>query len=933
MADDLLDEFLGWFKSNRKPKRSPQASAPGLFSTLPTNNNLSNWVAGGTLSRELKETRAKWTQMEIAWRASPLAKQSVHEFVADFVRSLYPDLESLPAMPILVALCEATEALWESEPVGEYQANWQIIDTDIEVAFDTRQFMTRRLKWCLDYQRMEGIWRRLLRGAYVDFIRAMPDGAFRDWSGDKPDGFGVPLIELFEDPAQIVGQFLLFPYDDDTLRLDLFLGLRRNLERNLKIASDIPISEDIRDHQHRVIGPHDRKDLTPAELSDLFLARTPFAALMDLTIPFEIPEAIRFEHCHIIGGTGHGKTQLLQNLVHADLIAAKSDNRSVVVVDSQGDLIAKLSRLSLFDPDDPDSLANRLILIDPSDVEHPASLNLFNAHLDRLTTYTPADRERVLNGVVDLYERFFGDLLGAELTQKQGVIFKYLARLMLAIPEATVHTLMQVMEDGRPFRAHMQALDGSARYFFETEFFHPSFAATKRQILKRLWGLLSTPAFERMFAQRDNKLDLFDALQDGKIVFINTAKELLKDEGSQLFGRFFLALIAQAALERSTIDESVRTPTFVYVDEAQEYFDDRVEAILNQARKYRVGLTLAHQTLDQLSTRLRSVIFANTSMKCAGGVSAKDARTLDDEMHTSAEFIESMRRRKGRTEFAVWLKNQTPHAIRLSVPLGFVERQPILEDDALDRLLNDNRRRYCGTRADVLELSRVEWLEEEATTQSRPSAPTPSPPPIPDQLGHQAQPQDLHSPQTQTPARVSREATQSQRAPTTPGKGGAQHRYLQQLIKQLAEERGFRAVVEEAVEGGQVDVGLHRSDLSIACEISITSTPEYETRNLAKCLRAGFERVWAIAPDAKRRKSIQSEAKPRLGPDFERVEFLTTAELVEALDALALQEPDETIVKGYRVTTTRKVVAPAEARDRRASIARILAQSVTRPGD
>ena len=44
------------------------------------------------------------------------------------------------------------------------------------------------------------------------------------------------------------------------------------------------------------------------------------------------------------------------------------------------------------------------------------------------------DRERVLNGVIELYEVFFGALLGAELTQKQGVIFKYLARLMLTIP-------------------------------------------------------------------------------------------------------------------------------------------------------------------------------------------------------------------------------------------------------------------------------------------------------------------------------------------------------------------------------------------------------------------------------------------------------------------------------------------------------------------
>ena len=389
----------------------------------------------------------------------------------------------------------------------------------------------------------------------------------------------------------------------------------------------------------------------------------------------------------------------MQRMIHADLVAAQTERRSIVVIDSQGDLINKLVRLECLRAWTSSTVfADRLIVIDPADVEFPAALNLFDAHLDRLRDYRPVDRERVLNGVVELYEVFFGALLGAELTQKQGVIFKYLARLMLTIPGATIVTLMQLMEDGKPFGTHMEALDGSARYFFETEFFHPSFAATKRQILKRLWGVLATPAFERMFAQKANKLDLFQALQDGKIVLINTAKELLKDEGSQLFGRFFIALLAQAALERSTIDEDERTPTFVYVDEAQEYFDDSIETILNQARKYRVGLTLAHQTLDQLSPRLRAAIHSNTSLKCVGGVSARDARALADELHTTSEFVESMRRRNGRTEFAVWLKNQTPHAIRLSVPLGFLEGQPILAEEASSTASSPrNRARYCGT--------------------------------------------------------------------------------------------------------------------------------------------------------------------------------------------------------------------------------------------
>jgi hypothetical protein len=44
---------------------------------------------------------------------------------------------------------------------------------------------------------------------------------------------------------------------------------------------------------------------------------------------------------------------------------------------------------------------------------------------------------------------------------------------------------------------------------------------------------LANPVLERMFAHPKNNLDLFGAMQDGKIVVINTAKDLLKTEGQR----------------------------------------------------------------------------------------------------------------------------------------------------------------------------------------------------------------------------------------------------------------------------------------------------------------------------------------------------------------------------------------------------------------
>lgn len=625
----------------------------------------------------------------------------------------------------------------------------------------------------------------------------------------------------------------------------------------------------------------------------------------------------------------------MQRMIHNDLVAAQHERRSVVVIDSQGDLINKLMRLALFDPDTPDSLADRLILIDPADVEFPFSLNLFDSHLDRIKDYSAADRERVLNGVIELYEVFFSSMLGAELTQKQGVIFRYLARLMMTIPDATIHTLMQIMEDGKPFKSYMDKLEGSARYFFATEFFHPSFAATKKQILKRLWGVLSTPTFERMFAQKDNTLDLFDELNAGKIILISTAKDLLKNEGSALLGRFLIAMLSQAALERSTLAPNERTPTFVFIDEAQEYFDDSIETILSQARKYRVGLTLAHQTLDQLTLRLRASILANTSLKCVGGVSNRDAHALAGELRTDADFIESMRRHKDRSEFAVWLKHETPHAIRLSVPLGFLERQPILSEEGFAQVLASNRIQYCCP-AD--QLPSMDFSPEQPDAEVAPSSPAvqpiperQAPPPVQTASEQRSPPVEPQEAQADTPIQPE-PAKRKQALPMAErelGKGGPQHRYVQHLIKGLAEERGFRAVIEAQVEGGHVDVGLYWEGLSIACEISVTSTAAYEARNLAKCVASGFTYVFAIGSDAKRLRTIENAAKAVLSvDDLAKIAFLTPDAVAAALDSLSLPPTEETVVRGYRVKVSKTVVSTSEVQDRRASVARVIAQSL-----
>lgn len=866
--------------------------------------------------------RATWDEVERAWAASPASKLRLVPAILNLVEEAVGQEAPRLGNAFVIELALAADTLLRAEDIVALEADWPLIEADIAVAVHVRAMLTRRRRWALDYERLMAVFRRQLVGGFRDLVAALPDGCF-DTSGTDIAPFTVPLASMLENPAETIESLILSIYDDDVFRYDLFLRLRERLATNIVIASGFPPDTNPHDVSDKLVMPTRHKSQDARELAALYLAGTPFEAIFDLPVPFSVPDDARFEHCHVIGGTGHGKTQLLQRMIHADLSAAMKDGRSVVVIDSQGDLIQKLVRLEIFSPDVPGSLADRLVVIDPADVEFPPSLNLFDAHADRLKGYSAADRERALNGLIELYETFFGALLGAELTQKQGVIFRYLARLMLAIPGATIHTLMQIMDDGRSFKEHMDALDGSARHFFESEFFHPSFAATKKQILKRLWGVLSTPAFERMFAQRDNKLDLFEATNAGQIILINTAKDLLKTEGSALFGRFFIAMLAQAALERSAVPERLRTPTFLYVDEAQEYFDDSIETILSQARKYRVGITLAHQTLDQLTPRLRAAFLSNTSFKCAGGVSSKDARALASEMHTSSDFIEGMRKRRERTEFAVWLKHRTPSALRLDVPLGFLERQPTLSEDSYDGLIERNRARYCGTLADVLAFEQpprpvsepgARPVDASPTVEMSTPVETTAPPP--------ARAAIVEPPPARRPVEV-REL----------GKGGPKHRYLQSLVKELAEAQGFRATIEAPVEGGigQVDVLLERDDIAVAVEVSVSTPVEQERENVRKCLAAGYARVALVLAKSRATQGrYRTAILEGLGDaERERVSFLAPEDVPDFIAALApAPAPSEMMVKGYRVKVSHIPVSPDEARERRDRLAKLVARSL-----
>ena len=512
----------------------------------------------------------------------------------------------------------------------------------------------------------------------------------------------VTLMQSVEQAAEVAEEIVVSMLAPESAAWALFPRMNRLIAGNVDtITYNNPLST--RDKERPPVLPTHSKFKTAAELIKGYLGHTPILELLFVSDEIVLPQSLRAEHALCLAGSGHGKSQTLQYLICNDLEAVAAGDRSVVVIDSQGDLIRNIASLAEFGPEGP--LHDRLVLIDPTDVEWPVSLNLFDVGTERLAGYKPLERERLTNSILELYDFVLGSLLSAEMTQKQNVIFRYVTRLMLVIPDATIHTLRELMEPDAEikFAEHINKLSGSAKHFFKTEFVGREFTGTKKQVLRRLWGILENQTFERMFSHPRSKLDLYSELNSGKIILINTAKDLLKDQGSQIFGRFFIALITQAAQERATLSKSERLPTNVYIDEAADYFDQNIATMLAQNRKMKISITAAWQYLSQASPKVQEAFSANTSIKLAGGVSAKDARTLAPMLHCSPQMVES----QPKGHFAAYIKGVTKEAVSVRFPFGYLEDKPKMTKDERQQLRDKMRERYA------VHYSKIGMIEEE----------------------------------------------------------------------------------------------------------------------------------------------------------------------------------------------------------------------------
>lgn len=288
--------------------------APASLSPSVGRGFFSNWFLSEA-QRERAELKALYDTIHTMFGQSRFAEQdALQNAIQDVFTDIFERCSCEPTKDLVYALHDPIKALLYDELYFLPQldeADWDRVD--IEGQVELRNFLLRKRQFFTDFE-----YQNNLANHTIAIITA---GILQNTSVDTMDGtdgnsqelsFQTTLIDLVFDAPKMVESTIVTLFDKDIRTAKLFFPVLEQLDRNLHLASGI---DPWRRHKtsKSLILPTDAKNKAPPILVEQYLAHTPFAELFEAPLPVTLPNELRFEHCHILGGTGHGKTQLLQN--------------------------------------------------------------------------------------------------------------------------------------------------------------------------------------------------------------------------------------------------------------------------------------------------------------------------------------------------------------------------------------------------------------------------------------------------------------------------------------------------------------------------------------------------------------------------------------------------------------------------------------------
>ena len=592
----------------------------------------------------------------------------------------------------------------------------------------------------------------------------------------------------------------------------------------------------------------------------------------------------RVKHMHLVGSSGSGKSTNLIFQMDQDL----NLGNGFICLDPHGDLIdSVLERV-------PAHRLKDVILFDPADENFPIGFNILSAHSELEKTLLASD-------LVAIFRRFstsWGDQMNSVL-----------ANAVLAFLESdrggNLLDLKRFLIE-KSFRTEFlkTVKDEEIIYYWQKEF--PDLRGKPyAPLLTRLDTFLRSKLVRYIVAQKENKLDFRRIMDEKKILLVRLSVGAIGEENAYLLGSLIVTKLHQATLSRQDVSEESREPFFCYLDEAHHFISPSMNQILTGVRKYKLGLILAHQNLQQFKSGDADVlesVLSNCYTRICFRLDDRDA----ERMANGFSFFTADHLKNLGVGEAIARFEQSRYDCNLKTFL-LPEVEPDLANQRKQAVIENSRAKHAKPKTEV---------ETELSIRTDVSP-------------------------TETPVREKESKnhveTSKSRQEETPVEANKQHRYLQSIIKRIGERKGFISTIEKQVFGGvgKVDVALEKDDLKIACEVANTNSVDYEVQNIQKCLSAGFQKVVVISESTRHLSNIKKNISAFLVEhQMERVHFLEPDSFHLFLENLLSSEPKdnepEVRIRGYKVDASFKEPSDAENDAKEKVIAKVISEAIKR---
>ncbi len=244
----------------------------------------------------------------------------------------------------------------------------------------------------------------------------------------------------------------------------------------------------------------------------------------------------------------------------------------------------------------PKERIDDLIYFDFANTEYPIWFNVFE------WWETPDERDIIITDLIEMFENmYWKEIFGPRIQD----YFRNWAALLMEQPEGwTLVEIMRLFTDEAYLESKLKNLTDPVIQTWRNKTYKSMWDREKQEIIPFLqakFAPFTTWTYVRnVIWQPKSAFDFSKIMQEKKILLCNLSKWLTWEINSQLLWRMFAIQIKLHSLKRASIPEEERVPFFLYVDEFQNYVSQSFESILSEARKYRLGLIIAHQYIEQL---------------------------------------------------------------------------------------------------------------------------------------------------------------------------------------------------------------------------------------------------------------------------------------------------------------------------------------------